>query len=110
MATLELTAAAAAHICALAQAKGNPAQGGLRLGVRGGGCSGLSYVVEWEEAPGERDEVLERDGARVFVDSRSARFLAGTVVDWQKSLLQSGLVFRNPNVKSSCGCGESFAV
>jgi len=109
MSTLELTAAAAAHIRKLSEARGSP-RGGLRLGVRGGGCSGLSYVVEWEEAPTERDEVLEREGARVFVDSRSARFLAGTVVDWQKSLLQSGLVFRNPNVKSSCGCGESFGV
>jgi iron-sulfur cluster assembly protein len=109
MPTLELTAAAAAHIRSLAAQRGSP-HGGLRLGVQGGGCSGLSYVVEWEEAPTERDEVLEREGARVFVDRRSTRFLAGTVVDWQKSLIQSGLVFRNPNVKSSCGCGESFAV
>ncbi len=109
MATLELTPAAAAHIRTLAEARGTP-RGGLRLGVRGGGCSGLSYVVEWAEAPGEPDQVIEREGARVFVDPRSATFLAGTVVDWQKSLIQSGLVFRNPNVKSSCGCGESFAV
>jgi iron-sulfur cluster assembly protein len=109
MATLEITAEAAAHIRAQAEQHGTPA-GGLRLGVRGGGCSGLSYVVEWEAAPGERDEVVERDGARVFVDSRSAPFLAGTVVEWRRSLMQSGFVFSNPNVKSSCGCGDSFAV
>jgi iron-sulfur cluster assembly protein len=109
MANLELTSAAAAHIRTLAEIRGTPL-GGLRLGVRGGGCSGLSYVVEWAEGPGEPDQVIEREGARVFVDPRSATFLDGTVVDWQKSLIQSGLVFRNPNVKSSCGCGESFAV
>jgi iron-sulfur cluster assembly protein len=109
MATLELTPSAATHIRTLAEARGNP-RGGLRLGVRGGGCSGLSYVVEWADAPAGPDQVFEREGARVFVDPKSAVFLAGTVVDWQKTLLQSGLVFRNPNVKSSCGCGESFAV
>jgi iron-sulfur cluster assembly protein len=109
MATIDISAQAAVHIRALSQEKGS-AQGGLRLGVRGGGCSGFSYVVDWEAAPGERDHVFERDGARVFVDPKSARFLEGTVVDWQRTLMQSGFVFRNPNVKSSCGCGESFAV
>jgi iron-sulfur cluster assembly protein len=109
MATLDLSADAASHIRHLAEQKGTP-QGGLRLGVRGGGCSGLSYVVDWDAAPKERDQVFERDGARVFVDPKSAPFLDGTVVEWKKSLLQSGFVFRNPNVKSSCGCGESFAV
>ncbi len=109
MASIDITPQAAAHIRTLSQEKGS-AQGGLRLGVRGGGCSGFSYVVDWEPAPGEGDHVFERDGARLFVDPRSARFLEGTVVDWQKTLMQSGLVFRNPNVKSSCGCGESFAV
>jgi iron-sulfur cluster assembly protein len=109
MATIEISPQAAAHIRTLSQEKGTP-QGGLRLGVRGGGCSGLSYVIEWAAAPGERDQVFERDGARVFVDPRSARFLEGTVIEWQRTLMQSGFVFRNPNVKSSCGCGESFAV
>ncbi len=109
MATIDITPQAAAHIRTLSQEKGS-AQGGLRLGVRGGGCSGFSYVVDWEPAAGEADHVFERDGARVFVDPRSARFLEGTVVDWQKTLMQSGFVFRNPNVKSSCGCGESFSV
>jgi iron-sulfur cluster assembly protein len=109
MATIDITAQAADHIRTLSREKGS-SQGGLRLGVRGGGCSGLSYVVDWEPAPAERDQVCERDGARVFVDPRSARFLEGTVIDWQRTLMQSGLVFRNPNVKSSCGCGESFAV
>jgi iron-sulfur cluster assembly protein len=110
MATIELSPDAGRHLRTLAEQKGTP-RGGLRLGVRGGGCSGLSYVVDWEAAgPAEGDEVFERDGGRVFVDPKSARFLDGTVVDWQRTLMQSGFVFRNPNVKSSCGCGESFAV
>ncbi len=109
MPTIDLTPSAAARIRTLSEEKGTP-RGGLRLGVRGGGCSGLSYVVEWEAAVGEKDHVFERDGGRLFVDPRSARFLEGTVVDWQRTLMQSGFVFRNPNVRSSCGCGESFAV
>ncbi len=92
MAAIEITEKAARRIAALAVEKGTPA-GGLRLGVRGGGCSGLSYVIDWGAAPAKLDQVIERDGARVFVDPKSAVFLAGTVVDWQQSLMQSGFVF-----------------
>jgi iron-sulfur cluster assembly protein len=106
---LQLSEQAAAHIRKLTEEKGTPA-GGLRLGVRGGGCSGFSYVVDWDATPAEKDHVVERDGARVFVDPKSARFLEGTVIEWQRTLMQSGFVFKNPNVKSSCGCGDSFAV
>jgi iron-sulfur cluster assembly protein len=83
---------------------------GLRLGVRGGGCSGLTYFVE--PAAGERpgDRVLEFDGLKVYLDVKSQLFLTGTVVDWSTSLLQGGFVFRNPNAKRSCSCGESFTV
>ncbi|HET6437615.1 MAG TPA: iron-sulfur cluster assembly accessory protein [Anaeromyxobacter sp.] len=109
MATIDITPEAAARIRSLSEEKATPG-GGLRLGVRGGGCSGYSYVVEWEAAPGEKDHVFERAGGRVFVDPKSARFLEGTVIDFRRSLMQSGFVFRNPNVKSSCGCGESFAL
>ncbi len=106
---LQVTADAAAHIRKLTEEKGTPA-GGLRLGVRGGGCSGFSYVIEWEAQPGEKDHVIEQDGARVFVDPKSAKLLEGTVLEWKRSLIQSGFAFKNPNVKSSCGCGESFTV
>ncbi|MGC4000957.1 MAG: iron-sulfur cluster assembly accessory protein [Anaeromyxobacter sp.] len=109
MTGIEISEQAAAHIRALAAQHGTP-EGGLRLGVRGGGCSGLNYVVDWAGAPTASDEVIEREGARVFVDPKSARFLAGTVIEWKKTLLQSGFEFRNPNVKTSCGCGESFSV
>jgi iron-sulfur cluster assembly protein len=108
-AAIELSDKAAARIRALAQEKGTPA-GGLRLGVKGGGCSGLSYFLDWAAEPSRFDQVIERDGARLFVDPKSAVFLQGTVVDWQQTLMQTGFVFRNPNVKSACGCGESFTI
>jgi iron-sulfur cluster assembly protein len=107
--SIEISDKAAARIKALAGEKNTP-DGGLRLGVKGGGCSGLSYHVDWAEKPSKFDEVVERGGARIFVDPKSARFLAGTVVDWQQTLMQSGFVFKNPNVKSACGCGESFTI
>jgi len=108
-ASIEITESAAARLRAMAAERGTPG-GGLRFGVKGGGCSGLSYDVDWAEAPREADEVFERDGGRVFVDPRSAPFVAGTVVDWRRTLLQSGFVYRNPQARSSCGCGESFGV
>src|SRR5688572_26224176 len=100
---------AAGHIRALIQEKGKPA-GGLRVGVKGGGCSGLSYFLDWADAPSKLDRVIELDGARVFVDPKSAMFLSGTIIDYQQTLMQTGFVFRNPNVKSACGCGESFTI
>ncbi len=106
---IDLSEKAAVRIRALSTEKGTP-NGGLRLGVKGGGCSGLSYVIDWAAEPSKHDQVIERDGARLFVDPKSAVFLAGTVVDWQQTLMQSGFVFRNPNVKSACGCGESFTI
>jgi iron-sulfur cluster assembly protein len=106
---IEISEKAATRIKAMVAEKGTPG-GGLRLGVRGGGCSGLSYHVDWATEPARLDQVVERDGARVFVDPKSARFLAGTVVDFQQTLMQTGFVFRNPNVKTSCGCGESFTI
>ena len=83
---------------------------GLRIGVRGGGCSGLSYFAEpaREDRPGDR--ILSFDGLDVILDVKSQLFLTGTRVEWSDSLLQSGFVFHNPNAKRSCSCGESFTV
>lgn len=106
---IEISEKAAVRIRALSGEKGTPA-GGLRLGVKGGGCSGLSYFIDWADGPSKFDHVIERDGARVFIDPKSAVFLQGTTIDWQQTLMQTGFVFRNPNVKSACGCGESFTV
>src|SRR5512144_117437 len=85
--------------------------GGLRIGVKAGGCSGFSYVFGWEAAPKETDQVFEgSNGAKVFVDPRSLRVLDGTTLDYDTSLLSKGFIFQNPNAKSTCGCGTSFSV
>jgi iron-sulfur cluster assembly protein len=81
----------------------------LRIAVRGGGCSGLSYVMNLEPAPGERDIVFEIDGLTVLVDPKSARFINGLNLDYSvKNLLEGGWRFSNPNAQRSCGCGTSF--
>jgi iron-sulfur cluster assembly protein len=85
--------------------------GGLRVGVKAGGCSGFEYVFEWEAAPNETDMVFDGpSGARVWVDPRSHRILDGTTLDYDTSLLSRGFVFQNPHAKSTCGCGVSFSV
>lgn len=83
---------------------------GLRLAVKGGGCSGLAYHMEWTEQPKERDKVFEREGVRVFVDPKSYLYLMGTELVYEENLLASGFKLRNPNEKAACGCGESFTV
>lgn len=83
---------------------------GLRVAVKGGGCSGLSYALSWDEQAREKDRVFERDGVRIFVDPKSYIYLVGTVVEYEEKLLQSGFKLTNPQVRSTCGCGESFTV
>jgi iron-sulfur cluster assembly protein len=85
-------------------------EGGLRIAVRGGGCSGLSYAMEWAERVREKDRVFERDGARVFIDSKSLLYVKGSELTFEQGLMSTGFKIQNPNVKASCGCGESFAV
>jgi iron-sulfur cluster assembly protein len=85
-------------------------QAGLRIAVKGGGCSGLAYHMEWAENPRERDKVFEREGVRVFVDPKSYLYLMGTELIFEDGLMASGFKLRNPNEKSACGCGESFTV
>lgn len=80
----------------------------LRLGVRGGGCSGVQYAIEFADVPRARDHVLEFDGLKVVVDPKSLVYLRGTVLDYEVKMMQHGFKFRNPGEKSSCGCGESF--
>jgi len=89
--------------------RGTP-DGVLRLGVRGGGCSGVSYAIEFADKIRERDNVYEFDGLRVIVDPKSLVYLRGSVLDYEIQLMQHGFKFQNPNEKSSCGCGESFTV
>jgi iron-sulfur cluster assembly protein len=83
--------------------------GGLRLGVLGGGCSGLSYQFKFASEARPRDQVFEFGDVKVFVDPKSIIFLDGMTLDWKDSLMQSGFVFENPHATKSCGCGTSFS-
>ena len=83
-------------------------EGALRLGVLGGGCSGLSYQFKFDTRQRPTDNVFEFDGVRIVVDPKSLLYLNGMTLDWKDSLIQSGFVFENPNAKKSCGCGTSF--
>ncbi|MBM3748064.1 MAG: iron-sulfur cluster assembly accessory protein [Acidobacteria bacterium] len=89
-------------------ARHNVTSGGLRLGVQGGGCSGLSYLFRLEAQPRPSDQVYEFEGVKIFVDPKSLLYLEGMTLDYQESLLHSGFAFENPNAKKSCGCGSSF--
>lgn len=90
-------------------AKQNVEGGGLRLGVLGGGCSGLSYQFKFEPKPRPTDQVFNFDGVQVFVDPKSMVFLDGMTLDYKESLMQSGFAFDNPHATKSCGCGSSFS-
>ncbi len=87
----------------------SPEEGGLRLGVMGGGCSGLSYSIKFDTRPRERDRVYEFDGVRVFVDPKSFLYLHGMTLDYEETLMRQGFNFINPNSSRSCGCGSSFS-
>jgi iron-sulfur cluster assembly protein len=87
----------------------SPEQGGLRLGVQGGGCSGLSYNVRFDTQPRERDRIFQFNDVRVFVDPKSFIYLNGMILDYQETLMQQGFVFVNPQATKSCGCGTSFS-
>ncbi len=108
MGEFDMSAAAAKKIRELAAEE--PAGAGLRVAVEGGGCAGFQYDIAMAPGPGADDIVLERDGARLFVDAVSRPFLAGAVLDWREELIGSAFKVLNPNAKSSCGCGVSFSV
>ncbi|MEO8875020.1 MAG: iron-sulfur cluster assembly accessory protein [Polyangiaceae bacterium] len=90
--------------------RGTP-EASLRVGIRGGGCSGFSYVIEFHDgAPRAKDRVFDQFGVRVVVDPKSLIYLSGTMLDWEQTLMRQGFKFVNPNEKTSCGCGHSFTV
>ena len=88
----------------------NPVPAGLRVGVVGGGCSGFSYSMSFENAAGLMDKSYDFDGLKVYVDATSLMYLNGCIVDYVETLEGAGFKFENPNVKSTCGCGSSFSV
>ncbi len=108
-APISLTANAIAKVKET-MAQQNPVPAGLRVGVVGGGCSGFSYSMQFENGAGMMDKVFDMDGLKVYVDATSVMYLNGCIVDYIESLEGAGFKFENPNVKSTCGCGSSFSV
>ncbi len=108
---LQVTPSAVRRIRAILAKEGISLQeGGLRLGVKGGGCSGLSYAVAFDARPRETDRIFEFDGVRVFIDPKSFVYLRGITLDYEETLMRQGFQFLNPNSTRSCGCGSSFSV
>jgi iron-sulfur cluster assembly protein len=107
---IQITERALAKIkVAMAKEGTSPEQGGLRLGVQGGGCSGLTYNIRFDTQPRERDRIFQFGDVRVFVDPKSFIYLHGMTLDYQETLMQQSFVFVNPNSSKSCGCGTSFS-
>ena len=106
---ISLTDAAAERIREIVDNADAP-KAGLRLGVRNGGCAGMSYTMEWADAVGPYDEVIEDKGVKVLVDPKATLFLLGTRMDYRADKLSAGFVFENPNQTSACGCGESVEI
>lgn len=107
---ITLTEGAAKEITEIINQQGlDPNNTRLRVGVKGGGCSGFTYLLDLvEDPPSESDEELESHGVKIVCDSRSLLYLTGTEIDFKDENLQRGFVFKNPNATSSCGCGHSF--
>jgi iron-sulfur cluster assembly protein len=108
-AAMSLTPHAVERVKALIDKRGKPSAG-IRIGVRTKGCSGLSYTLEYADAKGPMDEIVEQDGVTILIDPKASMFIFGTEMDYVEEKLQTGFVFRNPNEKGRCGCGESFHV
>ena len=106
---MTVTPAAAERVRALIESRGKPTAG-VRIGVRTKGCSGLSYTLEFADSQQPMDEVVETEGVKLLVDPKASLFLIGTEMDYEEEKLKSGFVFKNPNEKGRCGCGESFHV
>ena len=109
VAAIHLTERAAQKIRTLLEKEGvSPEVGGLRVGVQGGGCSGLSYAMRLDTQPRDRDKIFAEHGARIFVDPKSFLYLNGTTLEYEETLMRQGFVFQNPNAARNCGCGSSF--
>lgn len=105
-----LTAKAAEMVKITRNQEGIDASHGLRIAVRGGGCSGFEYALDFEKEPRDSDWIYEQEGLTIFVDSVSARYLEGTNIDYVLGTAGAGFKFENPKARGTCGCGSSFAV
>ena len=109
IAKIHLTEHAAKKIRMLLEKEGVSLDvGGLRVGVQGGGCSGLSYAMRIDTQARDRDKVFEEHGARLFVDPKSFLYLNGTTLEYEETLMRQGFIFQNPNAARNCCCGSSF--
>lgn len=107
---VSISLTAAEQIKSQLEKRGTP-ESYLRLGIKGGGCSGFSYVIQFEDnPPRDRDIVFDEHGVKIVVDTKSLLYLNGATLDWEKTLIRQGFKFINPNEKSTCGCGHSFSV
>lgn len=106
---IKVTPKAAEQIKKIMSENNIPAEYGLRIGVKGGGCSGLSYSMGFDTSSNDGDKVVEADGIKLFVDGKSLFYLTGTELDFSDGLNGRGFVFNNPNAVKSCGCGNSFS-
>lgn len=107
---ITITERAAHEVRRIVTEQSLPNESALRVGVKGGGCSGFSYTLGFDDRVGEIDQVFESHGVRIVCDPKSFLYLNGTQVDFEESLMGRGFKFGNPNAAKSCGCGESFSV
>lgn len=106
---VDLTPKAAAQVMKLRRENNLPESHGLRIGVKGGGCSGLSYVLGFDAQPKPNDRIMVKEGVTIFIDQKSLFYLSGTVLDFSDGLNGRGFVFNNPQATRTCGCGSSFS-
>ena len=107
--TISISKDAAEHVRQFSDQAGRP-DSSLRVGVKGGGCSGLTYVLDIVDGPNQGDKAIEEHGMKLYVDRKSYVFLAGTTLEYSGGLNGKGFSFNNPNAKTTCGCGTSFSV
>ncbi len=104
---ISLTDKAADKVKEIIKSEGR-ANGALRVGVKGGGCSGFTYVLDIDDRKSDTDQIFEDKGVQIYIDAKSFVYLSGTELDYKESLTGSGFTFSNPNAARSCGCGSSF--
>lgn len=107
---ITITEKAISEIKKIMEENSVPAEYGLRIGVKGGGCSGYTYSLGFDPETREGDTIIEQNGIRLFVDGKSLFYLSGTQLDYSSGLNGKGFIFNNPNATKTCGCGESFSV